>query len=285
MNLKDIFFVIVLYKSSLEDSKTINSLESIIGDGFNLYVYDNSPERQYENDNFEFKNFKIKYYHDGTNPGLSTAYNCALEECGKSNKKWVLLLDQDTTFTKEYIEEIESLDFDEIPTTVVAIVPRVVSLLDQRIIAPVKMFLGGICRPVEIVGGVVNTPISGINSGTLLSVLYMNSINGFSNRYSLDMLDHWYFREIKRNDKEIYLLNSNIKQELSIYGNFEENLSVSRYYQLLNAENHFLKEDGIISFILFKARLVYRFFKQLSYKNNKYSRITLSTIFHFSQIK
>ena len=52
MNLKDIFFVIVLYKSSLEDSKTINSLESIIGDGFNLYVYDNSPERQYENDNF-----------------------------------------------------------------------------------------------------------------------------------------------------------------------------------------------------------------------------------------
>ena len=82
MNLKDIFFVIVLYKSSLEDSKTINSLESIIGDGFNLYVYDNSPERQYENDNFEFKNFKIKYYHDGTNPGLSTAYNCALEECG-----------------------------------------------------------------------------------------------------------------------------------------------------------------------------------------------------------
>ena len=59
------------------------------------------------------------------------------------------------------------------------------------------------------------------------------SIGFFNLEYPLDMLDHWYFREIKRNDKEIYLLNSNIKQELSIYGNFEENLSVSRYYQLL----------------------------------------------------
>ena len=281
MNLKDIFFVIVLYKSSLEDSKTINSLESIIGDGFNLYVYDNSPERQYENDNFEFKNFKIKYYHDGTNPGLSTAYNCALEECGKSNKKWVLLLDQDTTFTKEYIEEIESLDFDEIPTTVVAIVPRVVSLLDQRIIAPVKMFLGGICRPVEIVGGVVNTPISGINSGTLLSVLYMNSINGFSNRYSLDMLDHWYFRKLFNDRKSVYIMDSRIYQELSVFGNFEENISFSRYKQMLNAEVFFIKEEGLLSLFVFKLRLIVRALKQLKYKDSNYLKFTLRHILKY----
>ena len=285
MSFQDIFIIIVLYKTRLEDSITIQSLNESLDESITLMVFDNSPEKQYHLSYFKYNKFDIHYFNDCSNPGLSFAYNLALSNAIDKNYKWLLLLDQDTTITTEYIKELMSLDVERIPEKVVSIMPHVVSTLNHKLIAPVRMFKGGICRPVVLESGVSQKSISGINSGTLLSVSFMSAINGFSSSYSLDMLDHWYFREIKRNDKEIYLLNSNIKQELSIYGNFEENLSVSRYYQLLNAENHFLKEDGIISFILFKARLVYRFFKQLSYKNNKYSRITLSTIFHFSQIK
>lgn len=279
MNLKDVFFVIVLYKSSLEDSITINSLGNIVEGNFNLFVYDNSPIRQYENDNFQFKSFKVHYHHNQTNPGLSVAYNSALDECIKLNKKWLLLLDQDTTFTKEYIEEIESLDFNKIPDTIVAIIPKVVSRIDKRIIAPAKMFLGGICRPVEVDSGVVNIPISGINSGTILLISYLNCIKGFSDKYTLDMLDHWYFRKIFNDGKSFYLLNSNIYQDLSVFGNFEENVSLERYRQMLNAETLFIKEEGILSLFVFKLRLFFRGLKQIRYKNKKYYKCTIKQIF------
>lgn len=285
MNFKEIYIVIVLYKTNLEGSKTIETLKSIPDENINLMVFDNSPIKQYHLSYFRYDKFNIHYFNDCSNPGLSRAYNLALSNAGDKNYKWLLLLDQDTTITNEYIKEVMLLETDRISKNIVSIMPRVISLLNDKLIAPVKMSKGGICRPIILESGVSQKNISGINSGTLLSVSFMNAINGFSSSYSLDMLDHWYFREIKKNDKEIYLLHSNVKQELSIYGNFEENLSVSRYSQLLNAENHFLKEDGMISLILYKARLIYRFFKQLSYKNNKYSRITLSKIFNFSRIK
>ena len=282
MNFKEIYIVIVLYKTNLEDSKTIATLKNIPDENINLMVFDNSPEKQYNLSYFKYDKFDIHYFNDCSNPGLSRAYNLALNNARDENYKWLLLLDQDTTITPEYIKEIMSIKTDEISENVVSIMPHVISSLNGKLIAPVKMSKGGICRPVLLESGVSQKGISGINSGTLLSVSFMSAINGFSSSYSLDMLDHWYFREIKRNGKGIYLLYSNIKQELSIYGNFEENLSISRYSQLLNAENHFLKEEGTISLILFKARLFYRFFKQLSYKDNKYSRITLNTIFNFS---
>lgn len=279
MNLKDLFFVVVLYKTSLEDSKTINSLGNIIKENSNLFVFDNSPVRQYENENFQFKSFTVCYYHDATNPGLSTAYNSALDECSKSNKKWLLLLDQDTTFTKEYLEEIERLDYDKIPDKVVAIIPRVISLSDRRSIAPVKMFLGGICRPVDAEGGVVNIPISGINSGTILSVSYMNTIGGFSTDYTLDMLDHWYFRKIVQDNKKCYLLKSSVYQDLSVFGNFEDNISIQRYKQMLYAESFFIKEEGLLSMFIFKIRLFFRALKQFKFKNCDYYKFTLKIIF------
>jgi glycosyltransferase involved in cell wall biosynthesis len=283
MNFKEIYIVIVLYKTNLKDSKTIETLKNIPADNINLMVFDNSPVKQHDLPNFKYDKFNIHYFSDCSNPGLSHAYNLALSNASNKNYRWLLLLDQDTTITVEYINEIISLETDKISKNIVSIMPKVISSLNHKLIAPAKMSMGGICRPVLLKSGVVYKGISGINSGTLLSVSFMKTINGFSSSYSLDMLDHWYFREIKRNDKEIYLLHSNIKQELSIFGNFEENLSISRYCQLLNAENQFVKEDGFTSLLLFKIRLFIRVLKQLSYKNNKYSTITFNGIFNINQ--
>jgi len=133
----------------------------------NLLVFDNSLDRQYKSDNFVFKKFNIKYYHDGVNHGLSVAYNVALEEALKLNKKWLLLLDQDTVFTKKYISEIISVDFSKIPNSVAAIIPKVVSLNNNNSISPAKMSTGGLCRTIELNSGISYTPITGINSGTL----------------------------------------------------------------------------------------------------------------------
>lgn len=278
MNFKDIFIVIVLYKTTLEESKTIQTLVEAVGQGLNLLVFDNSPERQYENDNFDFKNFKVQYYHNGTNPGLSVAYNYALDLAKKFNYSWLLLLDQDTSFTKSYIQEIEKIEMDVLSNSVVAILPKVTSEDNNKIISPTKMYLGGVCRSINVKAGQINIPISGINSGTMLRVSYMNSINGFSEKYSLDMLDHWYFRKIFDDKKSVFVLSSNIIQNLSVFGNFEENVSFARYQQMLKSELLFIREEGILSLLVFKARLIFRTFKQLKYKNKEYYKFTVSQL-------
>jgi hypothetical protein len=275
MNFQKIFLVVVLYKTRLEDSITIQTLNHAVQDKVSLMVFDNSPERQYNKDDFDFNKFQIQYYHDGSNPGLSYAYNLALEKAIVSKKNWLLLLDQDTSFTKEYIDEILKLDLRIISDKVVSVIPRVISVKNGKIIAPTKMSLGGICKPIEIGSGLITLPVSGINSGTLLSVPFMSSINGFCTNYSLDMLDHWYFREISKRKKYVWLLESSIKQDLSVYGDFEQNISFARYKQLLDAESLFIKEDGMLSLFVFKLRLLFRILKQVNYQNKLYYKSTL----------
>ncbi|MDQ6529599.1 glycosyltransferase [Flavobacterium sp. LHD-85] len=278
MDVNEIYLVLVLYKTSLEDSKTINSLENILEERVNLLVFDNSPERQYESEKFNYKKFNIEYYHDLTNPGLSTAYNHALDIAYKSRYSWLLLLDQDTTFTKMFFDDIKELRVEKLPSSVVAIIPRVVSQSESKSISPVKIYPGGVCRPLNPLVGEISAPISGINSGTMLRVSYMNSINGFSKEYSLDMLDHWYFRRIFQDRKSIYILESNILQDLSVFGNFEENVSFVRYQQMLKSELLFIKEEGFISQMIFKFRLISRIIKQLKYKNKEYYKFTISQL-------
>ena len=49
-------------------------------------------------DGAELDGFRIHYISDPTNPGVSKAYNVGFELARQLNKKWLLLLDQDTVF-------------------------------------------------------------------------------------------------------------------------------------------------------------------------------------------
>jgi len=279
MILSNIYIVVVLYNKRLEESKTIQSLGDILEDHMNLMVYDNSPIRQYECTNFTLNKFKVHYYHDQTNSGLSKAYNLAINLANELNFSWLLLLDQDTTFTRNYIEEILSLDIIKMPENVVAIIPKIVSSSNGMMISPAKMLLGGITIPIKNQYGILNNKVSAINSGTILKILYMESINGFSLKYTLDMLDHWYYRKIYEDKKVVYLLHSFIYQDLSVSGNFEENVSPARYKQMLKSELLYIKGDGLLSLSIFKLRLIFRIIKQLGFKRKCYCRLTIKYLF------
>jgi GT2 family glycosyltransferase len=278
MKIEDIYIVIVLYKNSLDESNSIKTLSNCFDENINLFVYDNSPTRQYEEGNFTHGKFAIQYFHDADNKGLSTAYNYALTNANNKNKKWLLLLDQDTYFSRNYIEEIKKNEISELDNELVAIVPNVNSLIDGKKIAPVEMLTGGICRSIETDSGIVKNKISGINSGTLLKIDYLNSIKGFSLDYTLDMLDHWYFRKIFEDRKKIFILNASIKQDLSVLGNFEENVSFNRYKQMLEAECFFMKKERFTSLFVFKLRLFFRVLKQFKFKNKNYYKLTLKLL-------
>ncbi len=279
-NFNDVLFVIVLYKNNLENSITIESIITNYKHTIDLLVFDNSPQRQYNENVFSYKNLNVFYFSDETNPGLARAYNYSLLEASKLSKKWILLLDQDTLFTEDYIKELYSFDKDQIGQDVVAIIPKVNSIDNpNKIISPAKMYIGGVFKPINLRSGVSFKPISAINSGCLINVDFLKSINGFKNNFQLDMLDHWYFREIYKTNKQVYLLNSTIYQSLSVSGNFEDNISIERYRKMLNAEKMFVSLNGRMHVFVFKLRLLARLFKQIKYQDKSYFISTFQYLF------
>ncbi|WP_372817510.1 glycosyltransferase [Pedobacter sp.] len=260
----------------MAESKAIQSLNDGLESNVNLMVFDNSPSRQYELNNFQYHHFNVNYYHDCSNPGLSTAYNLALNFATETHCKWLMLLDQDTTFTKEYLDEIKTIE--KLPDSIVAVIPKVVSLIDAQVISPAIIYLGGLLRPKNLDSGIIKYKITGINSGTILSVAFMNTISGFDKQYTLDMLDHWYFGKIYANKKEVFLMNNTIYQDLSVLGNFEDKVPFNRYKKMIEAEYLLNKEEGLLNLALFKLRLCFRALKQLGFTNKAYYKSTIKHI-------
>lgn len=99
----NILFVIVLYNIKLYKSTSYQSLLS--GKRIDLFIYDNSPVAQHACSDFESKDNNIVYIHDPYNGGLSKAYNMAAAYAERQGYEWLLLLDQDTIFPEEILDE------------------------------------------------------------------------------------------------------------------------------------------------------------------------------------
>jgi GT2 family glycosyltransferase len=272
------FIVIVLYNTKLEDSKTLISLNNFSENEMNVFIYDNSSIPLTSSDSFKFNKLNISYFSDLTNPGISKAYNMALKIAFDQKKKWILLLDQDTELSESYLKEIKKIDFNSFPKEIVAVIPNIVSS-ENVLISPAKMFIGGICIPLKLKNGIISKRITSINSGVIINTDFINSIGGFSLEFPLDMLDHWYFKKIYDNKKSVFLLNSCIKQELSVSKNFQDNVSYERYKKMLSSENKFIKDQSVLGLIIFKIRLFLRVLKQIRYKNSNYYKLTIKYLF------
>jgi len=280
MNINNINAVLVLYNCNLKDSSTVKTLNRALvsaNRNLDILVYDNSPIAQYNASKFTYKNLKCSYIHNANNPGLAEAYNTALKGFTKSGKEWLLLLDQDTHFSDDFFTVLAALEINR--ETIGALIPKVTSLNEEQLISPMQMRSGGIVRPIQgLKKGVLSeSHITGINSGTLLSKAFLNELGGFDTNFPLDMLDHWYFRELQNRKYSIYLLNVTINQELSIH-NLENGMSVDRYAKLLRSEKLFLGSN-IIDKLIFRMRLIFRLKKQLCISDKSYFFATLKQIF------
>jgi len=276
-HLKALVGVVVLYRCNLEESNTIASLDISLGKvkkRLNLLVYDNGPKKQSSEEEIKYGNFDISYKHDPTNPGISKAYNEGIGFATKHGADWILLLDQDTFYGSDFVGSFLKAIAENIPDETVCIIPKAVSTDNNALISPSKYYSGGIMRPVKNIepGLIDSRSITGINSGTIISPKFIESIGGFSENYPLDMLDHWYFREIKRMKKRIILMNSLVHHNLSVSSFFQE-VSMERYNSLLWSENRFYR-GNLLDFCIYKLRLIFRLLKQLKAKEQEYAKLT-----------
>ncbi len=275
-NTEELFVVLVLYNMNLKDSETY---KSIILNNKKMplkgVIFDNSPKRR-NIEGFE-KMGDFQYYHDENNPGLAVAYNYALKLANCQNCKWLLLLDQDTFFTEEYFNNLKF----ENQRDIVLYAPIVKSIKGMQMnISPSFLNLGGFKAFTVKKEGQQFSSISGITSGTVVSCDFIQSLGGFNSKYPLDMLDHWYYREVYRRGKYASILNSIIYQNLSVNKDFEKNVSVNRYSNFVTTEHIFFKTDSTFQYIMYKFRLIFRLIKQLKYQDKKYYKITLKSFFY-----
>lgn len=217
--ISDIQFVIVLYKCKLEDSVTFISLGSALEkEGTqtkaDLYVYDNSPYIQENSTQSEY--FNITYNSDILNGGLSLAYNLAASYAKIENKKYLLLLDQDTNFPLHSL----SVYLDGINSNT-----------DIKLFAPILKIQNGMlmspCKYANKWGKLINFIPPGIhwleqyvpvNSGLCIRLEDYFLAGSYNENIKVDGADFQFIERFKKKaDNRFCVLNLVIQQDFSLF--------------------------------------------------------------------
>lgn len=238
--LTDIQFVIVLYKCKLQDSPTYISLSSILEKNneshrLDLFIYDNSPYIQ--NDIPSAQYWNIIYKSDLSNSGLSIAYNEAAAYARKTDKKYILLLDQDTSFPLNsldiYIEYInKNKDID--------LFAPILKIQNGKIMSP--------CKYVKKWGRLIDNIPTGIhnldeyvpvNSGLCINLKQFFLAGTYNENVKVDGADFQFIERYKKNVSNFfYVLNLEIEQNFSLFDTDLNNI-LSRFRIFLTDVKNF----------------------------------------------
>lgn len=220
--LNSLLIIIVTYKEPYFNCKSfcslLESLDQKYFPNLNFFIYDNSPTSYInsKNDiNSVYQNINLTYNHDSSNAGLGVAYNKGAAIAKQTNKKWLLILDQDTDFPKNvlvaYFKAVTSnSDVDIFAPTLFT--------EDMKLISPSKyLFRRGFPLPF-IPNGITSLKnITPINSGTLISLTLFNSVGGYNEKIRLDFSDHAFMDKVRQKRKFLFIINCKIVHNLSSY--------------------------------------------------------------------
>ena len=218
--LNSLLIIIVTYKEPFEKCKSYSSLLSILSikNDYKLsfFIYDNSPEPctsslNYSND--IDKKIEVNYYHDSQNSGLGVAYNKGAKLANELEKKWLLLLDQDTSFSNNILQEYYEAITKNLPIEVFA-----PTLFSQKgdLISPSKYLFKRGFKLSHIPQGLTSLKrITPINSGILITTQLFNLVGGYNERIRLDFSDHAFMDKIRSVREDFFVINSNSTHNLS----------------------------------------------------------------------
>lgn len=274
--------VVVIYKQSPSECKTLKSLTSSLAaidsqrmSDIEFIVYDNSPSK-HDLTPSDYPGLTISYVHDSRNLGIATAYNYALSIAGQNESEWVLLFDHDTEVTSDYINKV--FQYEDADQNVVAIVPQVVSGVENIMISPVRSNSMRSIQNNNIKPGLSEEPLMAINSGALVRTKVLEDIGGFNTEFPLDYLDHWLFHEIYNMGYYVWVLDTILNHDLSVMD--YNSISFERYKSISDAEMTFYKRYKPSLYKTYKRHLLKRYLKQLLLvKNKKIASYTLKKLF------
>jgi GT2 family glycosyltransferase len=244
--------VVVLYGQSPHESAALRSLLDAsaahpdAARRISLLIYDNSP---LPHEPSASAPLKMRYVHDGQNAGLASAYNAALKQAQSEGSTWLLLLDQDTRLSPEYLDELLQTTQQFVTDTEIAsIVPKLWA--GTRLYSPEAPFLWQIRKQfsdrhyaVDLgVTGIPKEPLTAYNSGAALRVSALEEIGGFPEEFWLDYLDHAIFQRLRLHGCRLWVMRTVLQQNLS---HMDLNtVPMWRHWSVLAAQTRFVLEFG-----------------------------------------
>lgn len=275
MNDNKILIIIVLYKQSIHESKTYNSLRNYLAD-CSVYFYDNSPE--YNKENEQHIRINDIYVHDPSNSGLSHAYNQAAKYALDKSFNWLLLSDQDTIFPEDFIQKVRQAILKNPDITIFA---PVLKLSDNTIFSPCRynnMFI----KPLRSIShGLfsLNNTVP-VNSGLLVKTSRFIEVNGYDERLKVDFCDFAFLRKIRTIDDKYYVMDTRAYQTFSneetdikkilerfnIYLADANNYTCSNYKEKIGLFFNVLKHSAKLSFRTASFSFLYLFFNKFLLK-------------------
>jgi len=195
MKKNQIVAVVVLYKRLPEQSQTIDSLGKVFAgnpellDSIRVILFDNSPQAL---DQVNLS-FPCDYHHAARNVGTSGAYNYAMELAEAEQFSWLLLLDQDTTVSAEFLPRMLEYGHQlRDQTDIGSVVPLIYS--HGSLISPRKH---GRFNQISLIpptfSGIYRQKAFAVNSATLMRVSALREIGGYSDDFWLDLSDVYVF--------------------------------------------------------------------------------------------
>ena len=232
-------FVVVLYNTSISQSLTMRSLlekrDLLKARGIRISVVDNTPGIKPET---LFLQNEIQCIAFGENRGVAKAYQFAYQVAKQDKFRFLVLLDQDSEITHEFIYALDEIvDDHDLPIAVWC--PNVLSC--GKPISPYSL---------SFMGWPNFSPRSdadrlyGINSFSVVNMKFIESIGGFNTFYWLDCLDLWLYERARQTDWKVVRLNTSVKHDLSLVSG---EISLARLKSIAYFEACFVVEFGTIA--------------------------------------
>jgi GT2 family glycosyltransferase len=269
--------VVVLYRLEPARSKTLVGLARAVEEDptlakqIEILVWDNSPaaidERSIP--------FPCTYRHTAANEGVSGAYNAAAAMAVERGCAWILLLDHDTSITKEFLRGMlahaAQSDRNE---QVAAVVPFLYA--NNFCLSPRLWRFGRhvpLTRPA--IAYTEGREIFSANSGTLMRVRALSSIGGYSKRFWLDYSDIDVFHRLHERGFSIRIAHDLALQHEVALLDYNTRMTPARYAIYLAAESDFLDlYRGVAERLLHLIRLAARTIRQRRLADRTFSKMT-----------
>ncbi|MCX6231083.1 MAG: glycosyltransferase [Bacteroidetes bacterium] len=269
--------VLVLYKTNLIDSNSFSSILKVLKTNnitLEFLIYDNSPEAFYNENDEKYENTIINYFHNQQNEGVSKAYNAGFQMAMLKNKKWLLLMDQDTICQDNFFEEYLN-SINEYPS-VSLFVPKL--MFDKKILSPCNFYFGRGSAMDKINIGIHNFKWKSLlNSGMLIKAEAFERTGGYNDKIKLDFSDFFFIDKFKEKYKSFVVTNAICLHELSSSEQQLESIIV-RFKLYCEGAKYYAKTSNFILVLIWsKLRMLKLFVK---YRDIRFLKIFYKTFFN-----
>jgi GT2 family glycosyltransferase len=246
MNTK-INFIVVLYSTEPENSKTLRSLSSVDFSKHKIdadyCIQDNSLQ------GFDLSSIQkilghVNYYHSGENKKLSTVYNALIKD--NRNCDYYIVLDDDSVIDESYLLSLTPF-FESKLKVAIPIIKHNGDLISPGRVSGVR---GYALKDSNVgIGAVKSSNLVAMMSGTVLSKSIVDELK-FDERLSFYGVDTKFFLSYSRLYDVIFILDTTLEHESALRENLSDfsalerrltNLILSKVYVFDDVKHHRVK--------------------------------------------